>query len=228
MRKTYISPEYKYLSRSGTLNMEESTSFFGSKMLDIEDFLVLDNSNVVYFQNSLGEQMNLNLEKNNTPVLYNTVDDKKNNHLITIDSSQSQPQLEANTRWLIEIDLKKILSNYLFAVLKQARTFEGIQNGATLYNNVNDAIKQYVDYNVINRYEFTLVEFYVEYVSLSTQGRLRFTNLFREMDSISNITTRIQSSTNFDKSKLKITFNQEQPSTSHVFDYYFVLNFTKI
>lgn len=228
MRKNYISPEYKYLARNGTLNMEESTSFFGSKMLDIEDFLVLDNSNVVYFQNESGEQLNLNLEKNNTPILYNTVDDKQNNHLINIDSSQNSIQLETNTRWLLEIDLKKILSNYLFAVLKQSRTFEGIQNNATLFNNVNDAIKQYIDYNVINRYEFSTIEFYVEYVPLSTQGRLRFTNLFREINVISNITTRIQSSTNFDKSKLKISFNQEQPSTSHVFDYYFVLNFVKI
>lgn len=228
MRKNYISPEYKYLTRNGTLNMEESTSFFGSKMLDIEDFLVLDNSNVVYFQNESGEQLNLNLEKNNTPILYNTVEDKKNNHLIDIDSSQNSIQLENNTRWLLEIDLKKILSNYLFAVLKQSRTFEGIQNNATLFNNVNDAIKQYIDYNVINRYDFSTIEFYVEYVPLSTQGRLRFTNLFREINVISNITTRIQSSTNFDKSKLKISFNQEKPSTSHVFDYYFVLNFVKI
>ncbi len=112
--------------------------------------------------------------------------------------------------------------------MKQSRTFEGVQNSATLYNNVNDSIKQYIDYNVINRYEFSTVEFYVEYVPLSTQGRLRFTNLFREINIISNITTRIQSSTNFDKSKLRISFNQEQPSTSHVFDYYFVLNFVKI
>lgn len=228
MRKNYISPEYKYLTRGGTFNMKESTSFFGSKMLDVEDSLILDNSNVVYFQNTAGEQLNFNLEKNNTPILYNTIEDKKNNHIISIDNSQNQAQIDNNTRWLMEIDLKKILSNYLFAILKQARTFEGIQNSGTIFNNVDDAIRQYISYNVINRYEFKNVDFYVEYVPLSTQGRLRFTNDFKEINSISNVTTRIQSSTNFDKSKLKISFNQELPSTSHVFDYYFILSFVKI
>ena len=228
MRKNYISPEYKYLTRGGTFNMKESTSFFGSKMLDVEDSLLLDNSNVVYFQNTAGEQINFSLEKNNTPILYNTIEDKKINHIINIDSSQIQNQLEANTRWLIEIDLKKILSNYLFAILKQYRTFEGIQNSGTIFNNVDDAIRQYISHNVINRYEFSNIEFYVEYVPLSTQGRLRFTNDFREINLVSNLTTRIQSSTNFDKSKLKISFNQERPSTSHVFDYYFILRFVKI
>lgn len=228
MRRSYISPEFKYLTRSGTFNMEENTSFFGSKMLDIEDFIIIDNSNVVYFQNAQGEQLNFSLEKNNTPILYNTIEDKRINHLINLDSSQNQNQLENNTRWLIEIDLKKILTNYLFSLLKQARTFEGVRATGTIYNNVDDAIRQYISYNVINRYDFNTIEFYVEYVPLSTQGRLRFTNEFREINSVSNVTTRIQSTTNFDKSKLKITFNQELPSTSHVFDYYFILSFVKI
>lgn len=228
MRRTYISPEYKYLTRPGTFNMVETTSFFGSKMLDIEDSITIDNSNLVYYETDNKEQLNFNLEKNNLPIVYNTVSDKQNNHVISLDQAQSQNQLNTNTRWNIDIDLKLILINYLFAILKKERTFEGVKNESTIYNSVDDAIKQYISSNILNRYDLSGFDFYVEYVELSTQGRLRFGNNFREINTISNITTKIQSTLNFDKSRLIINFNQELPSTTHVFDYYFTLRYNKI
>jgi hypothetical protein len=76
MRRSYISPEFKYLTRSGSLNMKETTSFFGSKMLDIEDSIIVDNSNLVYYSNTQGEQISLSLERNNPAIVYNTVSDE--------------------------------------------------------------------------------------------------------------------------------------------------------
>lgn len=228
MRRTYISPEYKYLSRPGSLNMQETTSFFGSKMMDIEDIIVADNSNIVYYSNSVGEQLNFNLEKNNPAIVYNTVLDKQTNHSITQDKAQTQTQIDSNCRWIIDIDLKKIIQNYLFANLKAARTFEGVLNASTIYGNVDDAIKQYIDKNLLNRYGFTGIDFYVEYIDLSIQDRRRFVNNFREITSTSLTTTRIQTVTNFDNSKLSVIFNQELPTTTHVFDYYFIPKWQKV
>jgi hypothetical protein len=228
MRRTYISPEYKYLNKPGSLNMQESTSFFGSKMMDIEDTVIADSSNIVYYTSSTGEQISFNLEKNNPAIVYNTVLDKESNHIITQDKAQSQTQIDTNCRWIIDIDLKKILQNYLFAQLKSARTFEGVLNTNTIYGNVDDAVRQYIDKNLISRYGFIGIDFYVEYVELSIQGRLRFVNHFTEITSPSSTTTRIQSTSNFDNSKLTVIFNQELPTTSHVFDYYFIPKWQKV
>ena len=58
MRRNYISPEYKYVTKGGTFNMLEQTSFFGSKMIDIQDRISISNENVIYYQNSNFEQLN--------------------------------------------------------------------------------------------------------------------------------------------------------------------------
>ena len=46
MRRTYISPEFDYKPIFGTMNMLEQSSFFGSKMLEIEDKIDIKNENI--------------------------------------------------------------------------------------------------------------------------------------------------------------------------------------
>lgn len=228
MRRTYISPEFKYLNRPGTLNMKETTSFFGSKMMDIRDSIIADNNNIVYYTNNMGEQLNFNLEKNNEAIVYNTITDKNKNHVISQDKAQPQTQIDSNCRWIVDIELKKILQNYLFAELKSARTFEGVQNATTIYGNVDDAIKQYIDKNLMDRYGFIGIDFYVQYVDLSVQDRRRFLNKFSETASSTANLARIQSIANFDNSQLRVLFNQELPTTTHCFDYYFIPKWQKV
>ena len=80
MRRTYISPEFVYQKVHGTLNMVEHSSFFGSKMLEIDDNLNIKNDNIVYYQLSNGEQLDINAESNLPQIVYDAVIDKKNNH----------------------------------------------------------------------------------------------------------------------------------------------------
>lgn len=228
MRRNYISPEFKYMTRPGTFNMVEKASFFGSKMLDIEDSIVIDNSNIVYYQNENGEQLNFEIERNTSPILYNTVTDKRDRHNIRLDPAQSDRTLATNTRWIFTIDVRQILSEYLFAVMKKERTFEGVKNDSTISKNVDVALRQYISANVSNRYELATFDFFVEYVALSTQDRLRYQNVFREITTRSNITTRIQSSLNVDASRLSVFLNQELTSAEWAFDYYYILYFNKI
>ena len=90
MRKSYISPEFLYKSANGTLNSYEESTFFGSKMLDIEDYLTIDNNDIVWYQSLNGEQLNFSIESTLEPLIYYTSMDKKNNHKLYLDNSQTQ------------------------------------------------------------------------------------------------------------------------------------------
>jgi hypothetical protein len=228
MRRTYISPEFRYDGMAGTFNMKESGSFFGSKMMDIEDSLSIDNNNIIYYQNAAGEQLNLNLEKNNEAQVYNTFEDKRLNHTIELDPAQSQQQLDSSTRWVVTVDLRLILTNYLYSTLKSSRTFEGVRNEGTIYNNVNDAVRDYVSSNLVGRYVLDQFNFWISYVPLSTQGTLRYSNEFSEAALVGTLTTRVQTAYTYNKSLVRVSFAQELPSNTHCFDYYFTMSYVKL
>ena len=229
MRRSYISPEYQNKAVYGTLNMIEESTFFGAKMLDIEDSIIIDNQDIIYYQKSNGEQLNNSVETSLPSVIYTISLDKLNNHTLVIDNTQSSYQLDSNTRWVLTIDLKTILTNYLYANLKKYRTFEGISNEMTMFNDVNIAVNNYITSNVLNRYKYKGIDLYVNYQDLRNQNVLRYKNVWTS--NIINPTyklTKLQSETTFDNSSVKITFNQEKPSSTYRFDYYFNILFEKL
>jgi succinate dehydrogenase flavin-adding protein (antitoxin of CptAB toxin-antitoxin module) len=113
MRRSYISPEFDYKPVFGTYNMQEISSLFSSKMLEIEDFLEIHDQNLVYFQTQNSEQLDLSIESSLTPISYSASDDKKNNHTLVIDDSQSLTTRDTRTRWIMTINLNNILSHIL-------------------------------------------------------------------------------------------------------------------
>lgn len=229
MRRSYISPEYVYKNVFGTYNMTEQSTFFGSKMLDIEDSIYIGDNNIIYYQNLENEQLDLLIENSLQPIIYNAGNDKKSNHTLVIDDSQNQYQKDNQTRWIMDIDLSSILTNYIFASLKQARTFEGVKNNMTLYNDVNVAIKEYITTNVLNRYKYSKIELYLKYNDLRSQHVLRYKNNWNNtIISNDNLVKRIQTETSYDYSTLRLFFNQEKPSSQYSFDYYFNILFEKI
>ena len=228
MRRNYISPEFKYTNINGTMNMREQTSFFGSKMLDIQDSISILNENLIYYQDQNKEQLNFSLEKNLDPIVYSSVNDKSFNHIIKSDESQSNIQLASNTKWNIEIDISKILTNYIFATLKKYRTFEGVKNNMTIFNNIDSGINDYISKNIISRYRYKSVDFFIDYKPFSEDGSVKYKNIFTEITNNSLITKKLQSILNESQGKLNIIFNQEKSSTSYNFNYYFNLYFEKI
>lgn len=228
MRRNYISPEYKYVPAYGTYNMVEQTSFFGSKMLEIEDLINISNENIIYYQSDIKEQISYLLEKNLQPIVYSTVSDKKTNHTITLGESQSELQKSQNARWVIKIDLKTILTNYLFATLKKHRTFEGVKNNMTIYNNIDFAITEYINKNVLNRYKYSSLQFFVNYKSFSQADTLKHDNTFTEISNTTLITSKAQVLIDSDGKNLTIIFNQEKNASEYNFDYYFNLVFEKV
>lgn len=229
MRRNYISPEYLTKSVYGTLNMLEESTFFGAKMLEIEDSINIDTLDIIYYQNQNGEQLDFSVESSFASFIYSSSDNKQKNHTLILDPSQPKYQLDNNTKWILTIDLKTIITDYLFATLKKYRTFEGIKNDMNIYSNTDTAIKSYINYNILNRYRYKGVQLYINYDDLRDQKVLRYDNTWdRNSINTSNLLTKLQTETEFDESSIKITFNQEKPSSTYKFSYYFNILFEKI
>ena len=229
MRRTYISSEYSNTKTYGTFNMIEESNYFGSKMLEIEDSIYIENQNIIYYQRPSGEQINLSAETSIDSLVYSAPVDKQINHSLVIDDTQTNYQRDNNTKWIMDIKLNDLLSNFLFANLKRYRTFEGLKTSITRTNDVNTAIREYIDKNVSNRYKLNKIDFYIKYKDLRSQNVLRFKNTWNTTIGIdSNKFQKIQTETAFDGSSIRLLFNQEQPSTQYTFEYYFNILFEKI
>ena len=98
-----------------------------------------------------------------------------------------------------------------------------------IYNNTDTAIRSYINFNILNRYRYKSIELYISYQDLRNQNILKYNNTWtiNSIDS-NNILTKIQTETEFDESSIKISFNQEKPSSTYKFDYYFNIIFEKI
>ena len=138
MRKNYISPEFKYKKVYGTYNMKEESSFFGSKMLEIEDSITIDSDNLIYYQNLNSEQIDLSTENTLTPYIYNVSTDKEKNHTIVIDESQTEFDKNNNPKWILDINNKDFINNIRKNGMKLVRTYHNTQEKSIEFNNLID------------------------------------------------------------------------------------------
>jgi hypothetical protein len=230
MRRNYISPEFESSEVFGTFNMVEESNFFGAKMLEVEDSIYVDNQNIIYYQLPSGEQLDLSVENTLQSQVYSADADKKSKHRLTLDPTQTDYQKENSTNWILEIDLKGILSSYIYAQMKTWRTFEGIKNGMTYYNDVNTALNKYIEFNVVDRYKAARIDLYIQYRDLRSQTLLKFSNTWKQDASLleRNRMAKFQSETSVDGSYTKLTFAQLQPGSTYAFDYYFNIFYEKI
>jgi hypothetical protein len=229
MRRSYISPEYTKLNVYGTYNMVEESNFFSAKMIDIENDIYIQKQDVVYYQNLIGEQLDISVESSIGSYVFSSINSKLDNHTLVIDETQSEFQRNKNTKWILQVDLKSILSNYIFASIKKARSFEGVKENMTRYDNVNVAIERYIEFNILDRYKLSEVELFIQYRSLRNQSILRFKNDWNPNIELEvNRFKKLQTETNIDGSSIKILFNQEQESTQFSYEYFYNLSFVKI
>lgn len=229
MRRTYMSPEYVTQRVYGTFNMIEESNFFSAKMLEIEDLITVGIDDIPYYQNLAGEQIELAVESSTKPTIYSPTIDKEQNHKLVLDETQTKLQKEKNTKWILTINLKVILDNYLFSIMKKWRTFEGIKNEMTTSNDVNQALRKYIEYNVYDRYKLGSIDLYISYKDLRNQNVLRWKNTWNpKAINPQNINRKIQTETSTDGSIVRIMFSQEKPSDDYNFDYFFNLNFVKL
>ena len=229
MRRNYISPEYQHKRVYGSYNMVEESNFFGSKMLDIEDLITIEKQDLVYYQNSKGEQIDFPTESLIKSINYSTIKDKEVLHTLVLDETQPKTQKDKNAKWILTIEIKSLLENFLFATMKKYRTFEGLKNEMTLEGDVNTALRKYIDYNVINRYKIKTINLYIQYKDIRNLGALKLVNKWDPKSMIeSNKMTKTQRETSVDGSQIKLLYNQEKPSEDFNFIYFFVPIFEKL
>lgn len=229
MRRSYISPEFNTYPTYGTYNIDEESNFFGSCLLEIENNIIISNQNIIYHQKDTNEQIDLSNESSLEPIIYSAEEDMLSNHIISIDKTQSTYQKESNTKWNIQIDLKNILSNYIFSQMKYNRSFEGLTNNLIVNNDVNSTLSKYISNNIINKYKYYSIEFYIKYNDLSNTHNLKYKpNWNLNIVNNDNRMTKIESELLMNNYTLNLTFSQEKSSESYNFDYYFNILFNKI
>jgi hypothetical protein len=237
MKENLILKQFDTQDVNGTYELKEFKWFFGSKMLEVEDEVIIDNITIQYSQESNGFQ-NYDTESQSTNENFltpNLNDVKIEYHNIEL-IPQSEKQLENNTRWKLTIDMKSILTDYVFYKMKERRTFKGLKQDNFLNKNINLSLKNYIQTNVINRYKYKKLDLYIKYNNIEesqnvlTTTKLQFQTTFNPLvkESVNltqDYTTRNQ---NLRLTTLDVLYNQIKPSNNYNFDYYFDIYFEKI
>lgn len=229
----------------GTRTPIEIKSFFGGKLIDIEDEIIVNNISIQYSE--VVDKVNLQFDhyqnydtKNSTiseTIFLKSLDDiKLANHSVDI-YSQLEKQY-SNFEWAFVIDTRNILKEYLFLKLKQSRVFKCIKSSDLVEKNINDFIYNYITNNLLNRYNLYRIDFFVEYFNISEVSNLydknkliKNPNFNKNVFFLENITKNLNIITPDYLSNLdpvKMIFNQTKDYTQYKFDYYFTVIYKKI
>lgn len=238
MKSDLIITRFKTEPIIGTKSVTEPKTFFGSKMIDIEDQIIIDESNIQY-----SEIFNTGETNNNGYQYYNDIDYLEKTYLVNLSytkysyhsmdlMSQTDMDLQNNTNWTLSISWKEILIDYLFYKLKEYRTFKCIKYTDILSENINLYIRDYIKTNLVNRYQFSKLILYIEYLPLDNDDinikpNLQFDPIFtvdvkKDINIIKNVNATV-----FDE-LISVKYKQTQSSKTTKFNYYFDLVLTKI
>jgi len=238
MKSDLIITRFKTQPIVGTVSPYEQKTFFGSKMIDIEDEIIIDESNIQY-----SEIFNSENSNNNGYQYYEDIDNLEKIYLVNLSytkyihhsidlMSQSDMDLQNNTNWTLLISWKDILTDYLFYRLKEVRTFKCIKYTDVLSENINLYIREYIDKNLLNRYQFSKLNLYIEYLPLDNDNinikpNLQFDPLFTvNVKKDTNLITNVNAIVYDDI--IDVKYKQTQSSKTYKFNYYFDIVLTKI
>ena len=241
MKSNLILKKYSTNSVPGTMNQKELRTFFGGKIIYSEDSISI-NDDSIKFSQVVGNYNNgyQYFDITNTPSGWETnfsenlTDLKSNNQKISL-FNQTQSNIDNNTRWQIVINGSSILKDYLFFKIKEQRVFRIINSNETYSNDINNAIYEYITYNVFGRYKLDKIDFYVSYYDIRTQTiydnillqyNPKFDSSVYSSENLTNMTVVGYDPYKFDT--INIQYNQSKPSSQYSFNYYFDLNFIKI
>lgn len=240
MKSNLMLKKFSRNSVSGTMNQKEIRTFFGGKIIYSEDNITINNDSINFSQvvsdNNYGYQhYNYDITSELETQFYeNLTDLKENNQTLSL-FSQNETTLTTNTKWKIVINGAAILKDYLFFKLKEQRVFKIINSEDVYSNNINNAIYEYISYNIFPRYRLDKIDFYVKYYditeqtiydSLILQYNPKFNADVYDKNNLSNISVIGYDPYKFDN--IVIQYSQSKPSNQYCFDYYFDLKFTKI
>jgi hypothetical protein len=249
MKNSLILRKFKTYKVPGTMNMLEEKSFFGSKMLEIEDDILIDNSNIQYSQYYIKGDRELskrngfqyydyeNHVADETIFNLNLIDLKDENQSIK-ESQQNKQTRENSTIWEFNIDVKDILLEYLFAKLKESRVFKSITYNNLLNKDINESVYYYISNNILDRYKFLKIDMYILYLRIDSEQRVGTSSVLKynpaftfEAKQKGDLETNMNVNKKFPTNglgDLLITYNQTKSSKDYKFNYYFDIYYQKI
>jgi hypothetical protein len=250
MRKSFLTKEFSLEPTPGTMNMQEVRSFFTSKVLELEDVMVVGEEDITWFESKDSTQ-GIGLDNQNMRL--DMFELKRLNHRVRMSPQQTVDDKMNYTKWEFSFDIKKIIRSYLFAQMKKNRTFTDMENRKTLHGSVNTAMYEYIDRNVLPRIQFAGITMYIRYYTLSElqennvvslQYNVDFRKDLLQLSPLSGETTaqfenrlhahrrdakvtNFQLTTSPDEETATMVYKQVQSSLYHKFDYYFDVVYKK-
>lgn len=220
MRKSFMTKEYSIEPIYGTVNMKEQRSFMCSKILEIEDVMNVSTQKILWKESEDNTQ---GIKSDIIQMTFNPTLIKSSNHNISNNSSDNSEF----PIWEININIKTIITEYLFAQLKASNIFSGIKNENTYYENVNKSIFQYIRDNIYPRIKFYNIEVFIKpkYIGFDTDRQeaiIREEPVFTEdVYAEENKIKEFQISTSplFDTATVR--YRQQESNFDTSFDYYF-------
>lgn len=244
MKNDLMIRKFETVPVIGTRTPKEIKSFFGSKLIDIEDDIYVNDVSIQYsevvdkinIQNDHYQYYSVNILQPETSILKSLNDIKLENHSIDIYSQLSIPN--NNFEWILNIDAKSILRGYLFLKLKESRVFRCVRSEDLVEKNINSYINDYIDINILNRYNISDLTFYTRYFDVINKASifdknqvLKGPNFNKDVFNYINIVKNVNIMTPDYLNNLgtvKIIYNQIKPYNQYKFDYYFTISYRKI
>lgn len=243
MKDNNIIKQYSTEPIPGTMQLKDLKSFFGTAMIDIEDNIIIDNTTIIYNQVSGDTSIGGFQYYNNTSMIAyetiyssNLVDLKVLYHTMILDM-QDDVSSRTNTKWRLTIDIKNLLRDYLHYRIKEARSFKGVKPEMVNSNDINVAVYDYIDNNIMNRYKFNNINLYIKYKEIMKDSDIYNSSILQYNptfnSSIENSDNLVQnvgvysSDINY-LNTLTVNYSQIKSSENYTIDYYFDIEYVKI
>ena len=79
-----------------------------------------------------------------------------------------------NTIWEVTINYNNILREYLFLKIKEKRSFKCVTPDNLINKNINNSIYEYIDNNLLDRFNFDHIDFYVKLYEISNSNSYHY------------------------------------------------------
>lgn len=248
MKNNLILKKYNTSKVGGVRSSKEIKTFFGSKLIDIEDVIYINDISIQYservdkinIQNDHYQNLDINLLQPERNILKSLNDVKYRNHSIDlytqVDPLRNNPN--QNYEWIIVINAKNILKEYLFLRLKESRVFKTIRSEDLIERNIDEYINNYIENNLLNRYNISEIAFYSEYINVEQQNNILINiqrlknpqfnkNVFKSENRVNNVNIITPDYLN-NLGTVKIIYNQIRNYNIFKFDYYYTITYKKI
>lgn len=225
MRKRGIVKDFKNQAIPGTLNQIEKTNFLTGKCMDIEDEIRVRTIDV--WNNNIDRYSQL-----------------KEHRILSINIAKDQTQADKDslTKWVIELDTKNLLRDYLYNEIYTENShsvFNLLTNDIVDNSNTSLACYSYIDNNLINRYGIKEVIFWTKYYQLNLSvtpdsnqipllKQSPVYSFYAKPTSDSDKNKSIISTKTYTDGLVELNYKQSKSSQEYTFLYYYDIIFYKL